>query len=196
MGSKKVTLTIDGVDANEKKSSTKIQYINPNISDDVMRTFANKCAAMSTDTHTATTKTTDEDITTAETPKPKLTLDIDSPKLAELAANDTATAAVFAYIPLAYTFQTRPKLMVDICCVDESLGQYAFDPNAPTDRYATAGYINRHGVGAACKFHETEGREFTQLTIDYYFAETETTAATQYRLTITKTAGEATFAQV
>ena len=65
MGNKKVTLTIDGIDASNKKSSTKIQYVNPNASDDVMRTFANKCAALSTDTHTATMKTTDEDITTA-----------------------------------------------------------------------------------------------------------------------------------
>lgn len=59
----KVSLTIEGADAAGKKSSTKIPYINPNISDTTMKNFAEKCAALSNDTYIGTTKTTEEDIT-------------------------------------------------------------------------------------------------------------------------------------
>ena len=59
----KVSLTIEGTDTAGKKTSTKIPYVNPNISNDTMKTFAEMCAALSTDTHTGTTKTTEEDIT-------------------------------------------------------------------------------------------------------------------------------------
>lgn len=59
----KVSLTIEGTDATGKKSSTKIPYINPNISNETMKDFAEKCAALSADTYIGTTKTTEEDIT-------------------------------------------------------------------------------------------------------------------------------------
>lgn len=59
----KVSLTIEGTDTAGKKTSTKIPYVNPNISNETMKTFAEMCAALSTDTHTGTTKTTEEDIT-------------------------------------------------------------------------------------------------------------------------------------
>jgi len=59
----KVSLTIEGTDAEGKKSSMKIPYINPNISNETMKDFAEMCAELSTDTYTGTTKTTEEDIT-------------------------------------------------------------------------------------------------------------------------------------
>lgn len=59
----KVSLTIEGTDAEGKKSSMKIPYINPKISNETMKDFAEKCAALSNDTYTGTTKTTEEDIT-------------------------------------------------------------------------------------------------------------------------------------
>lgn len=59
----KVSLTIEGTDGEGKKSSMKIPYINPNISNETMKDFAEMCAELSTDTYTGTTKTTEEDIT-------------------------------------------------------------------------------------------------------------------------------------
>ncbi len=196
MGNKKVTLTIDGLDSNQKKSSTKIQYVNPNASDDVMRTFANKCAALSTDTHTATTKTTDEDITTAETPKPKLTLEVDSTELAKLAVTSEGTSAEFAHVPIG--FRTNDLGLYTVSLIWDDNGQlYVFDPTAPTSRYIMAGYVSTTSFGAACRFVEEGSHGFDgNLTVDFYFSETNTTAATHYQLTITKTAGQATFVQL
>lgn len=59
----KVSLTIEGTDTTGKKTSTKIPYINPTISNETMKDFAEKCAALSDDTYVGTTKTTEEDIT-------------------------------------------------------------------------------------------------------------------------------------
>lgn len=59
----KVSLTIESTDTAGKKTSTKIPYVNPKISNDTMKTFAEMCAALSTDTYKSTTKTTEEDIT-------------------------------------------------------------------------------------------------------------------------------------
>lgn len=60
---KQVSITIEGADTSGKKTSTKIPYINPNISDTTMKEFAEKCAALSSDTYIGTIKTTEEDIT-------------------------------------------------------------------------------------------------------------------------------------
>lgn len=60
---KQVSITIEGADTSGKKTSTKIPYINPNISDTTMKDFAEKCAALSSDTYIGTIKTTEEDIT-------------------------------------------------------------------------------------------------------------------------------------
>lgn len=59
----RVSLTIEGADTSGKKTSTKIPYINPTISNETMKDFAEKCAALSADTYIGTTKTTEEDIT-------------------------------------------------------------------------------------------------------------------------------------
>ena len=196
MGSKKVTLTLDGVDQANKKSSTKIPYINPNVSDDIMREFANKCAALSTDTHTATTKTTDEDITTAVTPKPKLTLEVNNTELAKLAMTSEGTSATFAFVPMGFNTNDL-RLDINAIIFDENGGIYVFDTTAPTSRYVMAGYVSGTSFGAACRFVE-EGDHVldSNVTVDFYFSETSTTTATNYRLTITKTAGQATFVQL
>ena len=199
MGSKKVTLTIDGVDANEKKSSTKIQYVNPNISDDVMRTFANKCAAISTDTHTATTKTTDEDITTATTPKPKLSLIVDSDPLAEMYLDpeedfmDTYNAAKY---PSGMV--SLPTLTVSITIwIDDNVEVGAFKN---VNNFVSAGYTSPtedgYNIGVCIASDDSQHHGLCRAEVIFYFSETETTAATQYKFTITRTAGEATFVQL
>lgn len=69
----RVSLTIEGADASGKKSSTKIPYINPTISNETMKDFAEKCAALSNDTYIGTTKTTEEDITNGGKTTPDVT---------------------------------------------------------------------------------------------------------------------------
>lgn len=195
MGSKKVTLTLDGVDTANKKSSMKIPYVNPNVSDDVMRTFANKCAALSTDTHTATTKTIDEDITTAETPKPQLTLEVDNTELARVQFDNTGAAYRFAKFP--NTIGALPKLTVDITAWDDNdreVGAF-WGPN----NFVSAGFARLYGdyIIGVCTMSEPGGSRYLDYAVvNFHFGETETTAATQYRLTITRNAGEATFVQV
>ena len=179
MGSKKVTLTIDGLDANEKKSSTKIQYVNPNVSDDVMRTFANKCAALSTDTHTATTKTTDEDITNAATPKPKLTLTMPSQLPAKLNLTSLSTETNTMYVLFN----------------EESLPNFVYRIEQPRDFYDSCVAITVYNaeIGATSdpsyyvrivamlkSVPSAEGN----VTVTIYFDETETTEATTAQVTI------------
>lgn len=163
---KKVTLTIDGIDANEKKSSTKIQYVNPNISDDVMRTFANKCAALSTDTHTATTKTTDEDITNATT-KPKLSLtffNANTPQLSQPGAS------------FLFTQTKLPNFT------------YKLEAEDPSSSLANVG-LSVYTVGTRINYNLCLQQEWgssvgTPMMLTIYFDETETTAATTVQITI------------
>ena len=196
---KKVTLTIDGVDASNKKSSTKIPYVNPNASDEVMRTFANKCAALSTDTHTATTKTTDEDITTAATPKPKLTLIVDSEPLAEMYF-DPADGLVYTYHAAKYPsgMVSLPTLTVSSTIwIDDNVEVGAFKN---TNNFVSAGYTSPtedgYNIGVCIASDDSQHHGLCRAEVIFYFSETETTAATQYKLTVTSTAGEATFIQL
>lgn len=76
MANTKVSITINATDSNQKKTATKIPYVNPQASDDVLKTFAEKCAELSSDTYTGTTKTTEEDITDATNqPTPWVSVD-------------------------------------------------------------------------------------------------------------------------
>lgn len=59
----RVSLTIEGIDPNGKTSTNKIAYVNPTLSNNIMKTFAEKCNALTNDTYIGTTKTTEEDIT-------------------------------------------------------------------------------------------------------------------------------------
>lgn len=198
MGSKKVTLTIDGIDANEKKSSTKIQYVNPNASDDVMRTFANKCAALSTDTHTATMKTTDEDITTAATPKPKLTLTVETQNLATLQLNSSTsfwnTVAVwnstkenFPKIYCAYSYTKGSWTMTDLTKFFSFGVEQILDMSSPSNCQLKI-FLEKETPSSP---NATD-----TLTVDFLFTETPATQETIYRLTVTVNAGEATFVQL
>ena len=170
MGSKKVTLTIDGLDANQKKSSTKIQYVNPNASDDVMRTFANKCAALSTDTHTATTKTTDEDITNAETPKQKLPLTLNTAdtflfNMSNPSIGGERNTDIFDQTNLpvfTYKVEGDAGLLYNFC----------------VSVYETGGHVC-YATGAS----EIESTSET-VTLTIYFEETATTAATTAQIVI------------
>ena len=179
MASKKVTLTIDGIDANEKKSSTKIQYVNPNVSDDVMRTFANKCAALSTDTHTATTKTTDEDITTAAPTKPKLTVTLDTgdgsaPRFySDHDESVTDTGRRLLRLPTGMS-NVPFSMKMDNQVASYFILQFCYSS------------INPGGVTAWWRWDDDGYYEAAVATIDFYFEETETTAATNYRMTISK----------
>lgn len=196
MGSKKVTLTIEGLDANEKKSSTKIQYVNPNASDDVMRTFANKCAALSTDTHTATTKTTDEDITTAPTQKPKFTFPIDENGLANLQLGKSDT---ILWESIAVWNSTKANLPKIYCTYSYTQGNVTY-----TDLSMKFGFGVEQMLDMAdpsnCRLmiYLAKGTLTADdvLTADFLCTETPVTRETMYRLTITGTAGEATFVQL
>lgn len=171
---KKVTLTIDGIDANNKKSSTKIPYVNPNASDDVMRTFANKCAALSTDTHTATTKTTDEDITNAATPKPKVALP-DFNTYANLTNIKEAEGSYNAALSSGDHFP--------------NFTYYVDMPSDWTDIQATFTVYNQKSSAALLKMlayvkPDMPGTVTGEATITIHFDETETTAATTAVITV------------
>lgn len=58
----KVTLQIDGTDANGKKTSEKISYVNPEATDNQLKQFAQQLMALTTTTRTGLKKTTEEDI--------------------------------------------------------------------------------------------------------------------------------------
>lgn len=176
MGNKKVTLTIEGVTQADKKTSTKIPYINPNISDDVMRTFAQKCAALTDDTHTGTTKTIDEDITTAETEKPKLNL-----MLTAYAMENFNFSSAPAYDQEDFDDDKEPSLFAGID-KPEFTYEIVWSPLAIRFpimilRYNGKVYFN---TAAPITIDETSDT----LTVKIYFKETATTAATTAQLVI------------
>lgn len=176
MGNKKVTLTIEGVTQADKKTSTKIPYINPNISDDVMRTFAQKCAALTDDTHTGTTKTIDEDITTAEAEKPKVTLLLSTYAMEHLnfssaPAYDQEDFDAERESPL-FSGTGKPEFTYEIVW-----GPLAVRFPITIFWYNGKVYFN---TAAPITIDETSDT----LTVKIYFKETATTAATTAQLVI------------
>ena len=195
MGSKKVTLTIDGIDTNEKKSSTKIPYVNPNASDDVMRTFANKCAALSTDTHTATTKTTDEDITTATPQKPKFTFPVNENGLANLQVGKSDSILLET---LAVWMSTKANLPKIYCAYGYTENGMTYNDLAMTFGFGVEQILDMSDP-SNCQlkiYLAKNSHTDATLTVDFLCTETPVTRETMYRLTITGTAGEATFVQL
>lgn len=188
MGNKKVTLTIDGVDANEKKSSTKIQYVNPNIDDSVMLGFATLCAGLSTDTYTGTTKTTDEDITNTPMVKPDLEVTLadlelmrQRLRLGGRSENTNAHFLQFLVInpeqvyPVKVTFQKVNNTdKTEITKID---WMPVYMPALPA-----AGDL--HGIWDLTAFEGATGNIEMTLT----FAETLKTKETKYKVTVTANA--------
>lgn len=166
MGNKKVTLTIEGIDQVDKKTSTKIPYINPNISDAVMKTFAQKCAALSDDTHTGTIKTVEEDITNAAT-KPKLTLTL---------ANDAKSALMFSRSSDgSYLFSGT------------TLPAFTYKLEAANTTILDSYFVNFFQSNDRIRFgaHTTISSTTTEtVTATVYFEETDTTAATTAQIVI------------
>lgn len=70
MADKTVSITLNGIDSSDKKTSSKIAYVNPNLDNATLAQFGSMCADLSTDTNTSIVKTTDEDITGATTKTP------------------------------------------------------------------------------------------------------------------------------
>lgn len=187
MDNKKVTLTIDGLDANQKKSSTKIQYINPNASDDVMRTFANKCAALSTDTHTATMKTTDEDITTAATPKPKVSVTLTTSATATLTYNYVKQQSSGVNFGTLFNERNLPSYTYKIAWLDNDDAKDLFLLNLFDDNDGGTSRPMGMVFYSAYMLEDPRSRdEFgpTQFTI--CFEETDTTAATAVQVLISQ----------
>ena len=187
MGNKKVTLTIDGVDANEKKSSTKIQYVNPNIDDSVMLGFATLCAGLSTDTYTGTTKTTDEDITNTPMVKPDLEVTLADLELMRqrlrLGGRSENTDSHFLQF-LVITSEVYPvKISFQKVNNTSQTGITKIDwtpiymPGLPA-----AGYV--HGIWDLTAFEGATGNIEMPLT----FAETSKTKETKYKVTVTANA--------
>ena len=173
----KVSLTIEGADTSGKKTSTKIPYVNPKISDDTMKTFAEKCAALSTDTHTATLKTTEEDITTG-TGKPKFTVTINTTSVEAITFGQKTNAK-----PLFYGVEgDKPQLTTEYHCEQED--GTIVNVIAPTIVFAASWQESTKNVNI---FSDTTGAsafQLTKLIADLHFAETDVTAETTYRLTI------------
>lgn len=188
----KVSITIEGTDTAGKKTSTKIPYINPTISDDTMKEFAEKCAELSADTYIGTTKTTEEDITNGSgASKPKYELTLNAEDLADIVLGDEASQGELPVLATASTvvpFSTRMQLLspnnVDATYIGIRLKAYAI-----------AAFNDQNELTFAYNFQQVIGAGAETVIVDFMFDETATTAATTYRLT-TKMDKATTFVQV
>ena len=70
MADKTVSITLNGIDSSDKKTSSKIAYVNPNLDNATLAQFGSMCADLSTAPNSNIIKTTDEDITGATTKTP------------------------------------------------------------------------------------------------------------------------------
>lgn len=191
----KISATITYVDTANNKGTKAITDISPTADNGAIKNFCAGLMGLTTNTLSQIDRVEKTDITNA-TAKSKLTLEVNDTELAKLAMTSEGTSATFASVPLG--FNTN-DLRVDTNAIifDESGGIYVFDTTAPTARYVMAGYVSERTFGAACRFVE-EGDHMldSDVTVDFYFSETQTTVATHYQLKITKTTGQATFVQL
>lgn len=191
----KISANITYLDSNQNKGSKAITDINPTADNSAIKDFCTGLLGLTTNTLSQIERVEKTDITNA-TEKPKLTLEVDNTELAKLAVTSEGTSAQFAYFPMGFNTNTL-RLDVRTIIWEESGNFYVFDPTAPTSRYIMAGFASHRSIGAACRFVEEGAHEYdSNLTVDFYFSETNTTAATHYQLKMTKTAGQATFVQL
>ena len=198
----KTSATITYVDANGGKGTKSITDISPTADNSAIKKFCVALNALSTNTISTINKVEQTAITTATT-KSKLTLTVLNENLATLAISTSNSQALIATIG-----EIKPTLVTAaLFYFPENDG----DPEAnwietpyPNTNpiadneyaYFTGGYdesISGDSIGASCIATDTT---ISKIVVDYIFAETDTTAATTYRLIIRRTAGEATFVQL
>lgn len=203
----KTSATITYVDTNGGKGTKSITDISPTADSGAIKDFCVALNALSTNTISTIDKIEKTDITTTTT-KPKLSVEINNVGLGNLAISSSFVTALIGSLPQK---TTKPELTYNALFYshadeddpDSEIITEQFPNNLPVEdndySFFQGGYIHntievqQESVHASCI---STDEVIFKITVDYMFAETDMTAATTYRLTITKTAGEATFIQL
>lgn len=98
----KVNLQIKTTDVNDKNQTTTISYANPNASDQVLKTFAQKIVALSTDMYRGTDKVETTNLDT-ESSKSVATITLSSTSITTAALKTTLSSGAFAH-SVAFTY--------------------------------------------------------------------------------------------
>ncbi|MBR0061776.1 MAG: hypothetical protein IJP68_09905 [Selenomonadaceae bacterium] len=203
----KTSATITYVDANGGKGTKSITDISPTADSGAIKNFCVALNALSTNTISAINKVEQTTITNATT-KPKLTVQVNNPVLSTFAISSSFATALIGSLPQN---TTKPELIYNALFYyhsdsedpDSEIIVEQFPNNLPIQdgdySFFQGGYayntieVQQESVYASCI---STDEVIFKITVDYMFAETDMTAATTYRLTITRTAGEATFVQL
>lgn len=198
----KTAATITYIDANGSKGTKSITDISPMADNGAIKNFCTALNALSTNTISTINKVEQTTITNA-TVKPKLTLTILTENLATLAISTSNSQALIATIEATRPALTTAALFYYPDNEGDPEANWIETPYPNTNptadneyAYFTGGYdtvFNQNSIGASCVATDTT---ISKIVVDYMFAETDSTAATTYRLTIRKTAGDATFVQI
>lgn len=198
----KTSATITYLDENNNKGTKSITDISPDADSGAIKNFCTALNALSTNTISSIDKIEKTDITNA-TVKPKLTLTILTENLATLAISTSNSQTLIATIGATRPALTTAALFYYPDNEGDPEADWIETPYPNTNpvgdneySYFTGGYDtvgNLDSIGASCIATDTT---ILKIVVDYMFAETDSTSATTYRLTIRKTAGEATFVQL
>lgn len=173
----KVSITINATDGNQKKTSTKIPYVNPQTSDTVLKEFAEMCADLSSDTYVGVTKTTETDISDGGSSKLVPTISWQNPS--------------GGTIKFATLYQQLNSMKFTYCIFE--IGRVTFEQGttfAVKSTFPTIGgvaVINEDGYAQLQLGICAEELDSTPAdgTITVYIPETDTTVATTAVMTVT-----------
>ena len=193
--SDKISANITYVDTDNNKGSKAITDISPTADNGAIKNFCVGLLGLTTNTLSQIDRVEKTDITNA-TAKPKLTLDVKEDEISTLKLNPgTYVRPTIADLP-ATVKANLPKLYCSYTCIDGDLeidltNSFGFGIAymwMPGDEPVT-GMLN-------ILLKDCINSSTGLLTVDFVFTETPVTQETTYRLTVTMTAGEATFVQL
>ena len=174
----KTSAVITGVDSNDKTVSTAITDINPSADNGAIKALCESLAGLTNNTLTGIQRVDKTDLDGATT-KEKFTVNPNTTSIEGLTFGTKSSGAK----PLFYGVDgDKPQLTVEFHC--EKADGTSFNIIAPTVLFAANWVDSTKNVNVFCDTTNGSALSAVKLVADLHFAETATTAATTYRLTI------------